>query len=64
MGFYDDPAMSDPAQLGKYRERFEISETPSGTQLKLHSGPVSKQDSMEHGALWDDALGRIKKLMD
>ncbi|MGZ5192207.1 MAG: SRPBCC family protein, partial [Flavisolibacter sp.] len=64
VGFYDEPTMADPNQIGKYRERFELSEIPSGTLLKVHSGPVSKQDSLEHGALWDDALNRMKKIVE
>ena len=64
VGFYDDASMTNPDQIGKYRERFELSEIASGTRLKVHSGPVSKQDSLEHGTLWDDALGRIKKLAE
>ena len=64
IGFYDDPAMTDPSLIGKYRERFELSETSSGSRLNIHSGPVSKQDSMDQGVLWDGALARIGELAE
>ncbi|MGZ5189766.1 MAG: SRPBCC domain-containing protein [Flavisolibacter sp.] len=64
IGFYDDPTMSDPGKIGKYRERFEFSEIPAGTNLKIHSGPVSKQDSREHAGLWDGAMNRIKEIAE
>ena len=64
VGFYDEPTMSPPAQIGKYKEAFAIADQQGKTRLSIHSGPVSKQDSKEHAALWETALNKMKELAE